>query len=100
MLWMSLSAFQETSASFAVDKLAAVVGWRLLERQSWLCVEGCFVQSLLNFSLGCQSFPTGCGMYFVCPETLACFHAVSVLENIKKNVVWRRGACVGNHLIK
>lgn len=84
MLWISSSALQETSASLAVDKLDAVVGWRQPVRQSWLCVEGCFVQSLLSFSLRCQRFSTSCGMYFVCPETLACFDAVSVLENTKK----------------
>lgn len=81
---MSSSVLQEIAASFAVGWLGAVVGWRQPVRRRQLCVEGCFVQSSLSFSLRCQSFPAGCGMYFVCLETLACFDVVSVLETIEK----------------
>lgn len=76
--------FQETSAPLAADTTDALVGWRQSVRKNQLCMEGCFVQSLLSFCLRYQSFPAGRGMYFVCPETLACFDAVSVLENIKR----------------
>lgn len=86
--------FQETSALLAADPIDALVGWRQTVRKNQLCVEGCFVQSLLSFCLRCQSFPAGCGVYFVCPETLACFGAVSVLENIKKkNCLEERSLC-------
>lgn len=46
---------QETSVSLAVGKLDAVVGCKCLVRQSWLFLEGCFVESFLSFSLGCQT---------------------------------------------